>query len=111
MLITVTETPDAIRFNLPKTRYKSGRALIPANIRALLRSIRFAYAWPETVALGAALTIAIAMIVVWALLVICAGSVHDTRLNDAAFHWFASSEFTFVPPLWLVLRAVRGAIR
>lgn len=111
MLTTVTETPDAIGFTLCRIRSKSGRALIPVNVHALLTSIRSACAWPEKIAFGAALTIAVVMIVVWALLVICAGSMHDTRLNDAAFHWFANSEITFVPPLWLVLRALRAAIR
>jgi len=110
-MTTITERPDAIRLKLPETCCRSGRAVITANIRALLRSIGSAYAWPERVALGAALTIAIVMIVFWGLLVICAGSMHDIRLNDAAFQWFASSEIMFVLPLWLVLRAVRAAIR
>lgn len=111
MLITVTEKPDAIRLNSVETSCRSGRALISANIRALRKAICSAYAWPEKVALGVALAIAIVMIVVWALLIICAGSMHDMRLNDAVFHWFASGEITLVLPLWLVLRAVRAAIR
>lgn len=111
MLTTITERRDAIGPTLHKIRYKSGRALIPVDVRALLKSICSACAWPEKIAFGAALTIAVVMIVIWALLVICAGSMHDTRLNDAAIHWFANSEIELIPPLWLVLRALRAAIR
>jgi hypothetical protein len=48
------------------------------------------------------------MVITWSLLVLCAGSLHDTGLNRAAIRWLLDSEVTFIPPLWFVLRATEA---
>jgi hypothetical protein len=79
------------------------------NILALLKSICSACSWPEKATLAAALLIVMIMVFTWVVLALFAGSIHDTGLNKAAFRWLLDSELTFIPPLWVVLRATQVA--
>jgi hypothetical protein len=60
--------------------------------------------WPEKIVIAAAISFALVMFSIWALLVQLAGSPHDVRLNNAALRWFEDGEIIGLSVLWLVLR-------
>lgn len=62
--------------------------------------------WPEKVAIGAALVIAGAMLLFWAVLADGVGSMHDNRLNIAVLDWFLETELLLILPFWLLLRTI-----
>jgi hypothetical protein len=67
-------------------------------------------AWPERIAIVAALFVAIGMALFWILLAAGARTAFDARLDTSALHWFVECEFLLVIPIWVGSRIIHFAI-